>query len=122
MSAKFTSGTIQQIAQRVAEGKIKEIQRKSAAIKNMGTQFVKKSYNSDFASPPIDTGLSQELSGLDEVKFEGLNINLLLKIGTPYAVFFTRGLGSNRKYGERNPLEKTKDRIVKGFLNIIAKS
>ena len=118
-SAKFTSGSIQEIARRIADKKVEEIKRKTGAIKNMGTQFIQASYESDFTKSPIDTGLSQRLSGLDTVNFNGLLITLGLKIGTDYALYFRRGLGSSRRYGNRDPLQMAKDRIINGFLNYI---
>lgn len=118
MSAKFTRSK-SAIVKDLADKKMDDIQRSSKAIKNLGTQFIQKSYEIDFAKSPIDSGLAQELSGLDEVKINGYLITLVLKIATDYAVFFRRGFGSNKKYGERDPLEKSRERIIKGYLNMI---
>ena len=109
MAAKWARST-RRISRDIKRKIIQKALSKSGSIASKGTQNIKKAYKK-FKRAPIDTGDSKSKSKMT-VKKAGDNLRIEGSVNTAQASFFIRGLGSNRKYGER-------DVITKGLLTTV---
>ncbi len=108
--------TTKQQTEDIINGLLQKVAQNKATLSKNSTSAIKKAYYG-FSKAPIDTGESQRQSAA--ILTIGKTILVDTKIDTNYAKFFAFGLGSNRKYGERNPLKAAEDDIVKLIINTL---
>jgi hypothetical protein len=116
--SKF-SRTEKQIADDLAQKIIGKVARKKIALARTGTIFIQKEFNA-FPKPPIWSGASQANS-FASLEVSTLSILLTMTIKTDYSKYFVKGLGSNKKYGERNPMTPAMRSLVEGVLEEMVK-
>jgi len=84
---------------------LQKMQRASISFPRAGTDILQAQYNR-FSKKPIDTGESLENSTVtSQVDFSAKTLTITLRISTPYSPYFRFGLGSSRKYGNRDPIK-----------------
>lgn len=99
---------------------IRQIWSKKSLIETQSTQLIKDSFF-DFARPPIGNGESQD-SSLAELQIFGTVFAIVLAINTDHAKYFINPQSPknpNYKYGDRNPLEKAQQKIIKTINDIL---
>ena len=111
--SKF-SRTEKQIADDLAKKIMGKVSRKKIALARTGTIFIQKEFEG-FPKPPIWSGASQA-SSFASLEVSTLSILLTMTIKTDYSKYFVKGLGSNKKYGERDPMKPAMRNLVEGVL------
>ncbi len=86
-----------------------KLQKNKSQIEQKATDYAKAEYNSPaFTKAPVDSGESKASTTAVLEVINGLkSANLQYKIDTPQATFFRYGLGTNRKYGQRDPMKES---------------
>lgn len=96
-----------------------KILSKSIALQRAGTDIVQNAYT-EFSRPPIMTGKAQRSSSLKEIQpISDRKIRFVFEIAVAYAVFFVFGLGTNWKYGKRNPVDKARQKLKETIIDFI---
>lgn len=116
--SKF-SRSEKQIADDLAKKIIQKVATKKIALVRTGTLFIQKEFNA-FPKPPIWSGTSQANS-FASLEVSILSIILTMTIKTDYSKYFVKGLGSSKKYGERDPMRPAMRSLVEGVLEEMVK-
>jgi hypothetical protein len=108
MKAKWVNYT--KIIKNIQKEGFEKLVSQKDEIERGETHISQKAYYK-FGRPPIDT---RESIGSTTAKMIILFNQIILryKIDTPQSIFFTLGLGSNRKYGQRNPIRKAGSKLA----------
>ena len=102
----------------------KKLKAKRQEIEILATKYAQQGYYSPtFSKPPIDSSESQSrtsaaLTVIEEMRYA----NLQYTIDTEQAKYFVEGLGSNRKYGKRDPVMASWQACMKSKLTQILNS
>lgn len=102
----------------------KKLKAKRQRIENWATKYAQQGFNSPtFSKAPIDTAESQSrtsaaLTIIEELRYASLQYT----IDTEQAKYFVEGLGSNRKYGKRDPIMASWQASMKSKLTEIINS
>lgn len=101
-------------AEEIKENFRKEILAQKNQIEILATRHIRDAFFY-FSRAPIATGASQNSS------LAVLNDDLILdlSINTEYFKYVALGIGSNAKYGNRNPVEKASQNIFQGIINLL---
>lgn len=105
------------IADNLGKSILAKVVRQQHSLVNAGTLFIQKEFQ-QFPKPPIFSGTSQSQSSAD-LSIGTLSILLTMTIKTDYSKYFVKGLGSNKKYGARDPMKPAMKSMVDGIFNIM---
>ena len=111
------SKSIAEQVQDIYDKQLKVVIKNKSSIREAAAKYAKEAYT-NFGRPPIDTGESQKNTNAN-LEINNAGLTLTTHVDTDYAKYFMDGLGSNAKYGKRNPLKQSVGKIVAFIVNIL---